>query len=287
MQYRPKGLIITNIDHDHHDYYKTEEDYVHAFQELVNQTQDFVIIGKDDKHASTLDFGKKIVVRATKEEFSFFNPFTQENEVGIFPKMALQVPGEHLAFDGCLAFAAAYMYGLFATQGNPNKAGLSYAHIGAYLQAYTGAWRRSEIVRNTESGNILMSDYGHHPTEIAPTLAAIKDKYPAKTLVVVFQPHQYARTRSLLYDFGPALQKADILVVPNIYFSRDSHADVEALPPEKFVDILKKDIANTIYGNGIENTTEWLKTYDAEHPNSSILLLLGAGNVDDIREYIH
>ncbi len=66
------------------------------------------------------------------------------------------------------------------------------------LESYRGSWRRSEIVKTTIHGNILMSDYGHHPNEIRPTLRAIHEKYRDKKLFVVFQPHQYSRTRKLL-----------------------------------------------------------------------------------------
>ena len=87
------------------------------------------------------------------------------------------------------------------------------------LESYRGSWRRSEIVRTTQNGNILMSDYGHHPNEIRPTLRAIREKYPDKKLYVVFQPHQYSRTRELLQEFATSFADASTLVIPDIYFS--------------------------------------------------------------------
>jgi UDP-N-acetylmuramate--alanine ligase len=67
-----------------------------------------------------------------------------------------------------------------------------------------------------------MSDYGHHPNEIIPTLKAIKEKYKEKELIVFFQPHQYSRTLELLDDFVDAFKDADALIIPDIYESRDS-----------------------------------------------------------------
>lgn len=92
-----------------------------------------------------------------------------------------------------------------------------------------------EIIRTTASGNILMSDYGHHPTEIRLTLEAIRSHHPHRELCVVFQPHQYSRTREFLPEFATAFTHADRVIVPDIYFSRDSEIDVERMTPEHFV----------------------------------------------------
>lgn len=138
-------------------------------------------------------------------------------------------------------------------------------------------------MRITKNGNILMSDYGHHPNEIRPTLKAIKEKYSDKKLFVVFQPHQYSRTRDLLQEFAISFSDADELVIPNIYFSRDKKEDVEWMTTEKLITEIAKHQSNVQNGNGLENTAKILEAYDLENPNSSVLLLLGAGNVDSLR----
>jgi len=109
------------------------------------------------------------------------------------------------------------------------------------LEGYTGSWRRSEIIRTTQNGNILMSDYGHHPNEIRPTLRAIKEKYPSKKLFVAFQPHQYSRTRELLPEFAMSFDDADMLVIPDIYFSRDKKEDVEWMTVDRLIDAMKNE----------------------------------------------
>ncbi len=93
-----------------------------------------------------------------------------------------------------------------------------------------------------------MSDYGHHPNELKPTLQAIKEKYPEKHLCVIFQPHQYSRTRELLDDFATAFDSADSLVIPDIYFSRDKQEDVLWMTPERLVSVLQKRYPYTING---------------------------------------
>lgn len=85
-----------------------------------------------------------------------------------------------------------------------------------------------------------MSDYGHHPNEIRPTLHAIKEKYSGKKLLVIFQPHQYSRTRELLNEFAHSFGDADELIIPNIYFSRDKKEDVQWMTTEKLVALIVK-----------------------------------------------
>jgi UDP-N-acetylmuramate--alanine ligase len=142
------------------------------------------------------------------------------------------------------------------------------------LESYKGSWRRSEIVKTTKNGNILMSDYGHHPSEIRPTLKAIKEKYRDKKLFVVFQPHQYSRTRELLEEFATSFGEVDQLVIPDIYFSRDKKEDVEWMTTEKLVTEISKNQPKVQNGNGLENTAKLIAEYDEKHPNSSVILLL-------------
>lgn len=159
--------------------------------------------------------------------------------------------------------------------------------IVSKLESYRGSWRRSEIIRTTVHGNILMSDYGHHPNEIRPTLRAIREKYSDKKLFVVFQPHQYSRTRELLSEFATSFDDVDTLIIPNIYFSRDKKEDVEWMTTEKLIAEIGKHQANVSDGDGLENTAKITRDYDAKNPNSSIILLLGAGDVDTLRYQIN
>lgn len=131
-----------------------------------------------------------------------------------------------------------------------------------------------------------MSDYGHHPNEIRPTLHAIREKYADKKLFVVFQPHQYSRTRELLQEFAISFSDVDTLIIPSIYFSRDKQEDVEWMTTEKLVTEIAKHQPNVVYGNGLENTVNLIREYDKENPNSSVILLLGAGDIDGIRSEI-
>lgn len=281
LQYRPYITVITNIDLDHLDYYKNLEDYLSAFQSLVDQTSDFVIISAGDTNSEKLDIpeSKKIIVGNGK---IIYFPRVEEmccnakkcyyvEKDMLIPEMKLQVPGDHLLHDAHLAYTVGRLLGM---QDNI---------IVPKLESYSGSWRRSEIVGMTKNGNILMSDYGHHPNEIRPTLQAIKEKYRDKKLIVVFQPHQYSRTRELLQEFATSFDDADMLIVPNIYFSRDKKEDVEWMTVEKLIHTIRPNQPNIENGYGLENTVQIIQEYDKKNPESSVILLLGAGDIDGIR----
>jgi UDP-N-acetylmuramate--alanine ligase len=82
----------------------------------------------------------------------------------------------------------------------------------------------------------VISDYGHHPTEISLTLEAIRNRYFDKKIITIFQPHQYSRTIELLSDFKTCFQNTHTLIVPNIYESRDSEEDKQKMNTQIFLD---------------------------------------------------
>lgn len=142
--------------------------------------------------------------------------------------MQLQVPGKHILLDAHLAYVAGILTGISSNE------------CVQGLQAYGGSWRRTEIVGTTLHGNILISDYGHHPSELQPTFRAIREQYPERSLHVIFQPHQAARTRALLEEFSKSFTDATSVVVPNIYLSRDTPEDIAYMTASRFVEAISQ-----------------------------------------------
>lgn len=132
---------------------------------------------------------------------------------GNIPNICMQIPGDHVLFDAHLAFLAGKILGIDETL------------MVKALESYTGAWRRMETLGKMPGGNLLMSDYGHHPTEIIATLGALKQAHSNKHIFTIFQPHQHSRTIELLKDFKTCFDDTDSLLIPDIYFSRDSKQD--------------------------------------------------------------
>lgn len=149
LQYRPYITVITNIDLDHLDYYKNLEDYLSAFQSLVDQTTGFVIISADDTNSAKLEIPeeKKIIVGNGKityfprvEEMccSAKKCYNVEKDMPL-PKLSLQVPGSHLEQDAHLTYTVGRLLGM------------QDDIIVPKLQSYKGSWRRSEIVGTTKN----------------------------------------------------------------------------------------------------------------------------------------
>ncbi|TSC75678.1 MAG: hypothetical protein G01um101430_172 [Parcubacteria group bacterium Gr01-1014_30] len=182
LNYRPKMIVLTNIDKDHLDYYKTFANVKRAFKKFIgNLPKDGVFI--TEKSVKQKDI-KKL-------------------------KGLLKVPGEHNAYNAALALIAARALKI------PDKVSL-----GALAQ-YKGSWRRFEErnIKLDAKSYTLISDYAHHPTEIKVTLKAARGKYPKKKIWCVFQPHQYQRTYYLFDDFVKVFRKAPIdkLMITDIY----------------------------------------------------------------------
>jgi len=258
LAYKPTVAVITNIEYDHADYFKTPQSYIDAYEKFIYNIVPgwFCVFDSEDPNSKLLIGTRTDIHYIDIQDFDF-------------PEISLNIPGEHILSDAKLAYIVGHMIGI-------NDISLLNS-----LEDYSGVWRRMEKVWTTLHGNLLMSDYGHHPSEVQATLKALKDWYPDKKIYTVFQPHQYSRTIELFEWFKTCFLDTDILLIPNIYESRDSEADKQKMNTQLLVDAIKHD--RVINGGGLDNTLLSIEKYDLEHPNSSIILLLWAGNVDNLR----
>jgi UDP-N-acetylmuramate--alanine ligase len=130
--------------------------------------------------------------------------------------ISLNIPGRHNALNAAAAIAVA------------SDEGISDQAIIDGLFKFGGVGRRFEVIGDypVEGGNaMLVDDYGHHPTEVKATIKAVRDGWPEKRLVMVFQPHRYTRTRDLYEDFVQVLSEVDVLLVLDVYTAGE-----EAIP---------------------------------------------------------
>jgi UDP-N-acetylmuramate--alanine ligase len=122
--------------------------------------------------------------------------------------ISLNIPGRHNALNAAAAIAVA------------SDEGISDQAIIDGLYKFGGVGRRFEVIGDypVEGGNaMLVDDYGHHPTEVKATIQAVRDGWPEKRLVMVFQPHRYTRTQDLYEDFVQVLSEVDVLLVLDVY----------------------------------------------------------------------
>ena len=141
--------------------------------------------------------------------------------------------------------------------------------------------RRRLTWRGCIGGVNVVDDYAHHPTELQVTIKAAREYYGPRKLYVVFQPHQHSRTRFLLNDFARSFGAADVVVVPDIYFVRDSQAERELIDSRALVDGIRSKGGDARYEPNFTRIVERLA--DMVEPGD-LVITMGAGNVWQIAD---
>jgi len=245
--YSPKVLVLTSVEYDHPDFFKTFDDYRNVFKEMIKKIpQDgFIVANAQDK----------IVLELVKQAQC---PVVEYGPLDI----ELKSPGEHNQLNA----SAALEVGL--------KLGLKREQIEKSLANFKGTSRRFEI-KGEKDGILFIDDYAHHPTEVKATLKAAKELYPNKKIWAIFQPHTFTRTQALLDDFGRAFIRADSVIILDIYgSSREKIGKVHAKDLVKEIKKHKKDEVR--YIATIKQAEKYLK----EHVKANqVILTMGAGDV--------
>ena len=280
---KPTIEVVTNIEYDHPDCYPTLADLQAAFMEFV---QHLPINGKliacaDDPGSYALltkaeKMGKTVLAYGLEptssdgRELETYTSLLSVNEKGGFTFSAsvlgkptnveLQVPGKHNILNALAALTVTQLLGL------------RLADAAQVLGQFTGTARRFEV-RGEANGVVVIDDYAHHPTEIQATLAAARSRYPRCPLWVVWQPHTYSRTQTLLEDFANSFGDADEVIVTEVYPAREPKQDfsskkvVEAMPrPGHFI-------------AGLREVSNYLITHLRP---GDVLLVLSAGDADQV-----
>lgn len=282
LNYSPKVIVMHTIEPDHMDYFKDFDDYALAFEQFAQK------LPHDGYFFGNLDEEKvqQIIQTRLAKNFPPYNIFTYSknysrgdffingNEIHhkdkLLGKLNMKIPGAHNRINALAAFAVC------KTLGAPTK-GIIHS-----LNNYKGAFRRFEI-KGKIGKTTIIDDYAHHPTEIIATLAGAREVFPKKKICVVFQPHQYSRTKKLLDGFAKAFSDADMVIIPNIYEVRDSEEDKKGITAEHLVNELKKNHQNVLFGDGFEKTVEYLKKNSNKF---DVIFTMGAGDVWKIGEQL-
>lgn len=265
LHYSPHLIVTPNVDVDHLDYFKTEENYVAAFGKFfANLAHSGHLIAPDSERLQALaqkSKGTFIPVRFGDDTFSVGEKS--------WPYPQPRVPGYHNRTNAALALTAAKVLDI------PEEVAIKS------LQDFSGTWRRFEI-KGKLNGATVIDDYGHHPTEIKATLRAAREGYPDATrLVLVYQPHQYSRTKLFLHEFGAAFSDADLVIVPDIYRSRDHD---ESVGVKELIEEITKNGTEAVDGEGLEKTAQWLTQ---NITSKDLVITMGAGNIDGIYGMLH
>ena len=281
LDMQPKIAVITNIDADHLDYYQDINEIKSVFAKFLEllPADGLAVVCGDDRNI--LDILPQAKVKVIKFGFGPNNDWTAKNVVYRDGKMEFEVdgiktflnfPGKHLVLDALAAVIVAKHFGVSDTA------------IKTVLESkFHGAARRFEVLGESK-GVTFMDDYGHHPTEIAVTLAAARDYFGERRIRVVFQAHQYSRTRLLLADFAKSFGSADEVLVAPILAVRDSAEDLQSVNTEKLATAIADVSHNAIAYPDFDDISRYLR--DNLQPGE-VVISLGAGkNSEWVRKFI-
>ncbi len=278
----PTIAVVTNIDPEHLDYYGDMDRVRSAFLEFMNRVPFFgaAVVCLDDVTVRALaaQVRKRVITYGTNSDADFvarhiavcgmethFEVVRGGRPLG---DLSVRLPGRHEALNALAALAV-------TTQLN-----VPFETVRRALGEFGGIHRRFEVCG--EAGGIMVvSDYGHHPAEIRATLAAAREGFDRR-IVVVFQPHRYTRTRGLFGDFLEAFDAADQLVVTDIYPAGEEPIDgvtsevlYWALRRRGHLDVMYVPDARAVI--------------DALQPSlrpGDLVMVLGAGSIHQIGEML-
>jgi UDP-N-acetylmuramate--alanine ligase len=280
----PKLALILNVEEDHLDCYKDITAIIEAFRAfaarvpadgaiIVNGEDRNALLAVRDATAEVQTFGltegctwRGVNLRADKGRFTMDVLYQGK----AYFTICVPLPGLHSAYNTLAATALLH------------QAGLEPCTIAEHLAGFKGTRRRMTLKAQVR-GITVVDDYAHHPTEIQATLRAIRDHYQPRRLWCVFQPHQHSRTRFLLKDFARSFGAADEVVVPDIYFVRDSAMEKDYISSEDLVAQIRLSGGSAIY----------LKTFDdigrhltATLGEGDLVVTMGAGNIWEVADEI-
>jgi UDP-N-acetylmuramate--alanine ligase len=284
LNLRPRSAAVLNIDEDHLDYYRDLDEIAEAFTEFaagVPEGGRLVLNGDDPRcramipnvaaGVETFGLGQKNTWRAAEPALDDgFQSFTAVHRDRPLGRVRLGIPGAHNVGNALAVIALA------------RGCGVAWPVIADGLASFRGAKRRLEQ-RGHHGGVTIVDDYAHHPAEIRATLLAARERFAPQRLWCVFQPHQHSRTRFLLEDFAASFKSADRVIVPDIYFVRDTHDDRQAVCSADLVERIRGEGGHAEYVPRFEAIVEHLT---AELAPGDLVITMGAGNIWKIADVL-
>lgn len=255
LNFSPDILVINNLEADHLDHFKTEENYFKTFNKFLQNLKPNGTIIAPSNALEKLEIPKKAKT-------------IHWNKTDTFD---LQIPGK---FNQENAQSAQLVSRLLD---------ISDSNIKDSLKDFSGSWRRMEIKETKYTKTIFIDDYAHHPTEIKATLKAIRSVNPNKKILAIFQPHQFSRTQYFLNDFAKSFKNCNTVIIPNIYKVRDSQTDISAVSADILVDMINQSSKNALRLNGLEKTAQFIQN---NHSDYDIIITMGAGDITNIYDYL-
>ncbi len=287
LNLKTKIACILNIEQDHLDYYKNEEEIVDAFSQFalgVKPNGVLIANGEDSNVAKVISklsasqrcetFGLDKNCGFCAENIAINNglyAFDVYHNSELLGATKISLPGRHNILNALAVVAMAV------------NAELDPQQILRLLPGFTGIDRRL-MLKGRFGQTVVLDDYAHHPTEIKATLAAIRQRYQPRRIWCVFQPHQYSRTRFLLDDFAESFKLADVTIVPEIYFVRDSQTAKKEIDSQILIERMRANGTEAVFIDSFGAICDYLKRNVTA---GELVVTMGAGDIWKVAdEYI-
>ncbi len=287
--YRPLLACISSVEADHLDVFGSLDEVVKAFHEFAMLLPPAdqggqLLIAHEGAHrrevTAGISCGVQTIGFSPQADWvvAYDTPTRQVRLTRGRDQVAqwtMAIPGAHNAINAATALALGVMAG-----GDP-------ARLADSLSRFHGIDRRMQLlgerpVVGPRGGGVVrvFDDYGHHPTEIDVTLRALRESERPEDrggrLICVFQPHQHSRTRHLLEEFAASFSQADVVIVPHIYFVRDSQEEKHKVTAGDLVDRLRQRDVRAMHLYPFEAIIEQLENLCRP---GDVLVVMGAGDV--------
>ena len=284
-EHDPTIALINNIEEDHLDYYPSLDDIIESFKTFAMRVPaatdgGLLLIAHDGAH-------RNIVTPSLQCHVETFGFHPEADYQVVYDQVAQRVgilrdgmwtiqwtnpiPGSHNALNAAAAAILA------------RNLGVDWESIIQPLEQFGGVDRRLQRLGTIPCSGygeaVVYDDYGHHPTEIEITLRALRAVELPKRLVCVFQPHQHSRTRFLLDQFAQSFSTADEVIVPHIYFVRDSIAEQQQVSAQDLVDKLIEKGTSAKHINNFDDIVQHLRETTRD---GDLIVIMGAGPVTTI-----
>jgi len=279
--------VVTNIEHDHPDFFSTQQDYFHAFQAFIDRIQPsgMVLLCIDDPVTQTLknainDEELQVITYGTSAHADYqadrihlegiqhqftFKKRQEDGSLLELGSQTLSLPGHHNILNATAALAAI------------DQLGLPLDKAMQTLAAFTGTQRRFEVLGKVND-IIIVDDYGHHPTQLSVTLTAAHLQYPGKRIWAVWQPHTYTRTQVLAEEFSQALELADRVHILPVYAAREKNPGYSA---EEFIE--KLPLHRAAYSQDLKSAKDYLL---AELRPNDVVIFFSAGDATELSQAV-
>ncbi len=277
--------VVTNVDYDHIDHYKNQENIDDAFISFMNKVPFYgmnIVCGDDEgckrilpyikRPVITYGFGESNTLRAEIidcqriNHFNVYQKITKQNaevEEIFWGEVTLNHPGKHNILNALAAIGVSI------------EAGISKEACLKGLKDFTGVGRRFEF-KGEINGITIIDDYGHHPAEIKATINCAKQAFPNRRIIMAFQPHRFSRTEALFGDFCGCFDGVDKLFLTEIYAA--SEKPIPGINSESLAHGIRQITKNITIQN-FSTIDELEKNICTDLQNGDVVLTQGAGNI--------